>query len=220
MSDVIAIDGPSASGKSTVARETARCLDYYYVDSGALYRAVTWFALRDGLDPRDSRAVEALAAGLEPEFFVMAGAVRFKIRGVQLSGELRTVTVNEAVSVVSGFPGVRACVVAWLRDMSRLGPLVVEGRDIGTVVFPGARRKFFLDASEGERARRRHAQTEEVGTSASVADVELSLKRRDSMDTRRAVAPLAVAPDAIIVDSTGMTIDDVVSFVLENSGKP
>jgi len=212
--EVIAIDGPSASGKSTVARGVAGALARLYVDSGALYRAVAWKALKDGVDTHDAAAVAALVQTTQPEFFVKDGAVRFRMDGVELDCELRAEIINRNVSPVAAEPTVRAHVTQWLRDMLSLGDLVMEGRDIGTVVFADAPHKFYLDASPEERARRRHAEMEAVETDMSMGDVHASLSRRDEIDSRRMTAPLAVADDAVIVDSTGMSIDEVVEYIV------
>lgn len=206
MDKVVAIDGPSASGKSTVAREVARTLGWIYVDSGALYRAVAWKALQEALDPQDEIAVTACVAGMEPQFSVQAGAVMFTIEGRTPGAELRTEAVNRAVSPVAANPAVRQSVTTWLHDMRSLGALVMEGRDIGTAVFPSAPYKFYLDAAPEERARRRHAEMADV---LSVDDVGASLQRRDMMDSRRMTAPLKIATDAHVIDSTGQSIAEV-----------
>ena len=210
--NVIAIDGPSASGKSTVARKVAAALDWLYVDSGAVYRAVAWRVIQAGVDPSDQDAVAAHAREIDAHFFVESGAVLFEMAGERPGEALRREAVNLAVSPVAANPVVREIVTAWLRGMRDLGSLVMEGRDIGSVVFPDAAFKFYLDASPGERARRRHAETQEDLT---VDAVGASLQRRDQIDSRRMTAPLTVAQDADIVDSTGMSIDDVVAAILE-----
>ncbi len=214
--DVIAIDGPSASGKSTVARGVAGALSWLYVDSGALYRAVAWKALRDGEDVHDADAISGMVESVTPEFFVDGGAVRFRLDGVALDRELREEVINRSVSPVAATPAVRARLTRWLRDMRVHGNLVMEGRDIGTAVFPDAAFKFYLDASAEERARRRHAEMTDVESAMSVGDVHASLKRRDTIDSGRKTAPLTVADDAIVVDSTGMGIDEVVQFVVDH----
>ena len=210
--NVIAIDGPSASGKSTVARKVAAALDWLYVDSGAVYRAVAWRVIQNEIDPSDQDAVAAHAREIQAHFFVESGAVLFEMAGERPGEALRREAVNRAVSPVAANPVVREIVTAWLRGMRELGDLVMEGRDIGSVVFPEAAFKFYLDASPEERARRRHAETQE---GLSVDAVGASLQRRDQIDSRRMTAPLTVAKDADIVDSTGMTIDDVVAVILE-----
>jgi len=212
---VVAIDGPAASGKSTVARRVAAQLGRLYVDSGALYRAITWRALQDGVDVGDSAAVVELAESLRIEFFVKQGAVWFKIAGVELDRELRTEAIAYSVSPVAAVPAVRSVVVSWLKQTASLGDLVMEGRDIGTVVFPHTPWKFYLDASPEERARRRYAETERRETDCSAVRIGESIKRRDRIDSGRKADPLRTASDAVVIDSTGMSIDEVVSLIVE-----
>jgi cytidylate kinase len=216
MENVIAIDGPAASGKSTVAKGVAAALGRLYVDSGALYRAITWKALEDGVDTADGGAVAALAGRMTPDFLVDGRAVAFTVDGQPLGAELRTDAINQHVSPVAVVPEARAQVVAWLRGMTSLGDLVMEGRDIGTAVFPDATHKFYLDASPEERARRRHAEiTTDLEPTADVEAVGASLQRRDRIDSSRKTDPLKVAPGATVVDSTGMSIDQVVMFIVD-----
>jgi cytidylate kinase len=213
----IAIDGPSASGKSTVARRVAAALGWLYVDSGAVYRGVTWQALRCGVKTDDGEALAAMMDAMGLEFFVGGGAVRFSVEGIEPVAELRTPEIVRHVSFVAAQPQVRARVVAWLQGMTRLGRVVMEGRDIGTVVFPDAAARFYLDASPDERARRRHAEAAPVPGVATVADVANSLGLRDRMDRTRRTAPLKVAEGAEVIDSTGMTIEQVVARILERA---
>ena len=215
--EVVAIDGPSASGKSTVARRVSAALEWLYVDSGSLYRAVAWKALKEGVDTQNAAAIADLVGITKPDFFVGEGAVRFRLDGIVLDRELRAETINRNVSPVAADPTVRMHVTQWLHDMLSLGNLVMEGRDIGTAVFPTARFKFYLDASAEERARRRHAEIGSVeAETMSVGDVHESLSRRDTIDSRRMTAPLAVADDAVVVDSTQMDIDGVVQCVVDH----
>lgn len=209
-SDVIAIDGPSASGKSTVARKVAARLGRLYVDSGALYRGITWRVLEEGHDPAQPEQVLATLKAIPIEFFVEAQAVRFRIAGYEPVSEIRSERVNERVSLVAAMKDVRTQATAWLRAMAERGQLVMEGRDIGTVVFPDARFKFYLDASPEERARRRHAELD--GT--DVGRVMASLQTRDQRDSGRQTAPLCLAPDARTVDTTGLSIDEVVTRIV------
>ena len=208
---VVAIDGPAASGKSTVARRVAAALGRVYVDSGALYRGVTWMALQRGVATTDAEAVVRLAESLKPEFTVVEGAVRFRLDGEDPGDGIRTQVVNDNVSRVAAQPGVRTRVTAWLRQMADYGDLVMEGRDIGSAVFPAARWKFYLDASPEERARRRLAESRER---VDAETVSRSLHRRDAVDSGRKTAPLRVAEDAVVVDTTGKTIEQVVAEVL------
>jgi CMP/dCMP kinase len=211
---VVAVDGPSASGKSTVARRAAQALGWLYVDSGALYRTVTWFALSEGAPTADRATVAGILSRMRMEFYTVEGAVRFRLNGRELRDELRSRGVTENVSPVAAVPEVRAQVNEWLRSLTRFGGLVMEGRDIGTAVFPTAAHKFYLDASPEERARRRFLQKGDGGAAANVSEVQSALKRRDTLDSGRAVDPLRTAADAAIVDSTAMSIDDVVAFIV------
>ncbi len=210
--NVVAIDGPAASGKSTVARRLARHFGYLYVDSGALYRGVTWAALERDVPGTDTAGVLAVMGALQIEFGVEDGAVTYTIDGVRPGAALRTEVVNRNVSPVAAIPEVRAQVVRWLRDMAALGPLVMEGRDIGTRVFPASPHKFYLDADPEVRARRRLGEMAEAG---DVAQVGESLRRRDRIDSGRQVDPLRVAPDAMVLDSTALSIDEVVAAIRE-----
>ena len=217
MNRVIAIDGPSGAGKSTVARAVGRRLGFLHVDSGALYRIVTWQALLKGVDPGDPAAVAACAAALEVEMKAADGAVRFAVDGTEPGDAIRTAAINAAVSPVSKVPEVRERVTEWLRGLRRLGDLVVEGRDIGSVVFPDSPARFYLDAAPEERARRRHIEEQAKGLARQDQKaVMASLLNRDRIDSSRAVAPLRVADGAQIIDSTRMTVDEVVATVIRH----
>ena len=215
---VIAIDGPSASGKSTVARKVAAGLGYQYVDSGALYRGIAWKAVEWGCDTTKPEDVIAAMGRMNVDFFVEAGAVRYRIDGFEPRSEIRTERVSEQVSWVAAVPEVRAQVTQWLMKMVELGDLVMEGRDIGTVVFPRADAKFYLDASPEERARRRHEELKPAGETADVSRVMNSLKTRDQRDSGRKTAPLKLADDAQVIDTTGLNIDQVVAVILQRLG--
>lgn len=218
---VITIDGPAASGKSTTARAVARELGFLYADSGALYRAVTWLALETATATDDERALLRMMDRTNVDFFVKDGAILFRIDGRTLDAELRTRQVNAHVSPVAAAPGVRVRIVEWLRSMAELGPLVMEGRDIGTVVFPAATHKFYLDASHQERTRRRHAESVDTRETVTVNEVAQSLKRRDLIDSTRRAAPLQVPPGAMVIDSTSMDLAAVAAAIVAaiQSGK-
>ena len=207
----VAIDGPSASGKSTVARRVAKELSRLYVDSGSVYRAITWLALQQGVGTSDNWALADMMDNAKVEFDICDGAVRVSVNGRAIGPEIKSEEVNRHVSPVAAQPEVRRRIVDWLRGMVELGPLVMEGRDIGTVVFPDTPYKFYLDASPEERARRRHAETAGGGT---VDEVRTSISRRDNIDSSRAVAPLKIAGDATLVDSTSKGAGEVVEFIL------
>jgi cytidylate kinase len=207
---VIAIDGPSGAGKGTVARAVARALGYRHVDSGAMYRAVGWKALRDGVRLQDEPAVAALARSP-----IEVGVDRVTIDGRDVTREIRTPEIDRAAAAVARLPAVRAILVAQQRELGKKGGIVMEGRDIGTVVFPQADVKLYLDAAPEERARRRAADPAHSGGPSAVADVATLMTERDRLDSTRPTSPLHRAADAIVVDTTGKSIDLVVAEVLD-----
>ncbi len=215
MNRVIAIDGPSGSGKSTIAGLIGRKLGFLHVDSGALYRIMTLAAMRAGIDCEDADAVAALADKVKVEFVPRNGKVAYLFDGEEPGDAIRTPEINARVSPVSKVPEVRKVVTDWLRGMRALGDIVVEGRDIGSVVFPDSPARFYLNASAEARARRRHL--EEVQKGIAVQDeaaVKASLLNRDKIDSSRKTAPLKVADGAVVIDSTDLTIDEVLAAVL------
>ena len=212
--EAVAIDGPAASGKSTVARHVARELDAVYVDSGAFYRGATWLALREGWSPHD---VDALGPVLDPARWrlqVRDGALVFTVDGIEPGDALRGAAVREAVSDMAAVPEVRAFLVARLRETVRFGRIIMEGRDIGTVVFPESRYKFYLDADPEERARRRLREIRAMEGAGEVGDVQASLQRRDARDRSRATAPLQVARGAEVIDSTRLSAGEVAARIV------
>ena len=219
----IAIDGPSASGKSSVSKGVAAALGYLYVDSGALYRGVTWQAIRKGVDTRDAAAVLECMHAAEWDFFVRDGAAVFSVDGDVPVQELREKDVRESVANVASIPEVRQFVVESLRSLEHFGSLVMEGRDIGSVVFPDSPYKFYLDADPTERAMRRYRELVAAGESEKAEEVMESLRKRDEIDATRKTDPLVVAPGAQIIDSTSMTLEDVIHTVVDavsNGEKP
>ncbi len=207
---IIAIDGPSGAGKGTVARAVASRLGYRHVDSGAMYRAVGWKALRDGVPLDDEAAVARLAEAS----VIHVGPDCVTIDGDDVTRAVRTPEIDRAAASVARLPKVRSVLVARQREFGENGGIVMEGRDIGTVVFPHADVKIYLDASAEERARRRAADPAHSGGPTAVADVATLLTERDRLDSTRSTSPLYAASDAIIVDTTGQSIDAVVSEVL------
>src|SRR4051812_46313281 len=206
----IAIDGPSGAGKGTVARAIAAKLGYRHVDSGAMYRAVGWKAAHGGVPLDDEARMGELAAHSQLE--ITADAVM--IDGVDVTRAIRTPDIDRAAAAVARLPRVRAVLVERQRALGAHGAIVMEGRDIGTVVFPGADLKIYLDASPDERARRRAHDPAHSGGPTKVAEVESALTARDESDRTRAASPLYAAADAIQLDTTGRSIDDVVAQVL------
>ena len=209
----ITIDGPAGSGKSTLARRLARELGLMYLDTGAMYRALTWKAIRTGTPLEDPQQLEDLAR--HTSIAVSGGTERTHVLvdGRDVSDEIRAPGVTKKVHYVARVPGVRARMVELQREMGREGGVVVEGRDIGTVVFPDAEYKFFLDADVAERARRRHREMEEMGACTALRQVEREVAERDEKDRTRDVAPLKVAEGAVVMDSSSMTVDEEVEAV-------
>lgn len=209
---IIAIDGPSGAGKGTVARAVAQALGYHHLDTGAMYRAVAWKALHDGLSLDDEDGVATMARGASLE--AIDGTVTMD--GVDVRRAIRTPEIDRAAAGVARLPAVREVLVRRQRAAGESGGIVVEGRDIGTVVFPKADVKIFLDAAPEERARRRANDPAHTGGApAGLADVAVALDARDHLDRTRAASPLAKADDAVFVDTTGRSIEDVVREVMQ-----
>jgi cytidylate kinase len=213
---VIAIDGPSGSGKGTISRLVAARLGWHLLDSGALYRLVALAGQRRGLAPDDEAGHARVARELDATFGTGPdGSERIWLEGQEVSSQIRTEEAGAGASRVAAMPSVRAGLLERQRAFAQPPGLVADGRDMGTVVFPSAQLKIFLTASPEERARRRYNQLKEKGLSANLAALSLEIAERDRRDASRAVAPLKPADDAIIVDSTLMSIDAVVARVLE-----
>ncbi len=208
MGHVIAIDGPAGAGKSTIARRLAEKLGYVYIDSGAMYRAVALWALRENINPDDAHRVEQLAreAGIEllPQRIV-------RLNGEDVTEAIRVPEVSAAASRVAAIGAVRAALVAKQKRMADRANVVMEGRDIGTVVFPDARVKIFLDADARERVRRRAGEQPQV----PAEQLAMEIAQRDERDRERAESPLVQAPDAVYLDSTGLTPEQVEEEILK-----
>ena len=213
---MVAIDGPAGAGKSTIARGVAARTGYTYIDTGAMYRAVAWRALQAGLSVgEDDAAIGALAGGLAFEFRAVDGRTHLFVDGEDVEAAIRTPEVGNLSSPVSTIPAVREHLVAAQREMARTRPVVMEGRDIGTVVFPDACLKVFLTASAEERARRRFEELRAQGEDVSFAQVLADQRARDERDSSRAIAPLRRAEDAVEVDTDGLSIEEVIDRVME-----
>lgn len=211
----IAIDGPSGAGKSTIARILAGELGYLYVDTGALYRTVGYAALQRGIAPADPQAVGSMLDGITVELRHQNGEQRVWLNGEDVSDRIRTPEVSMAASAVSALPSVRQYLFHLQQDTARKQNVIMDGRDIGTVVLPFARVKLFLTASAEDRARRRFLELQEKGVDTTFEDVLRDMKERDYNDSHRAAAPLKAAEDAILLDTSGNTLEQSVALLKE-----
>jgi cytidylate kinase len=205
---VIAIDGASASGKSTNAKIVARALGFIHADTGAMYRTLAWYCLKKGVDVHDATAVAALCSQWNATLDCVDNSIHFLVDGYYPGKEIRTIQVSEATPVVAAVPQVRQWMKETQRQCLQFGSLVMEGRDIGTHVFPEAQFKFYLNASLNERAKRRAAE----GSRENIA-------ARDERDTRRTAAPLQIAPDAVVINNSQLTTSQTSALILERVRK-
>ena len=211
---IIAIDGPSGAGKSTAAQRLARLLGYRYVDSGALYRAVGWLVREHALPLEDPAAIVACLQRTPIELTFPNGMLQVWVAGQCVTSQLRGEAVARAASAVATMPGVRQVITAQLRQIGCEADVVMEGRDIGTVVFPDATVKLFLDAAPTVRGQRRLQEMQQGGNTATLGQVVAAMAQRDSQDRARATAPLVQSPDAKTIDTTDLTVDEVVQIML------
>ncbi|HPA45348.1 MAG TPA: (d)CMP kinase [bacterium] len=210
---IVAIDGPVGSGKSTVARLLADRLGFLYIDTGAMYRAAAWKALREGMDLEDREAVGALMERTQIELEQAGSRVRVRCDGQDISAEIRSPEVSRATSAVADHPRVRSRLVEMQREMGRRGGVVMEGRDIGTVVFPEAQVKVYLDATAEQRARRRTEELEASGMAVSYEDTLRDLLERDRRDRTRDVGALRIAEEATVIDSSAASAEEVTDRI-------
>lgn len=210
---VFAIDGPSGAGKGTVSRAIARRLDWHFLDSGAIYRAVAFAASRDGVAPEDEAAVVALAKNIELQFS-SAEIACIKLDGVEVTDQLQTETCGNIASRIAVLPAVRLALLQKQRDFRRLPGLVADGRDMGTIVFPDAQYKVFLTASAAVRAERRYKQLIEKGLDVNLTSLTREIEERDRRDQSRTEAPLRMAEGSRLIDSSAMSISEVIETCL------
>ena len=211
---VIAIDGPAGSGKSTVSKLVAKSLGVTYIDTGAMYRALTLKAMRQHIDLNDEAALTALANSTNIDLKEEAGLLKVYLDGEDVAGFIRTPELTNNVKYIARVPGVREEMVRLQRAIGRRSGAALEGRDIGTVVFPDADYKFYLDADPDERARRRHKELTEAGRAVDFSDIKKDVVLRDESDMKRSVGALKRASDAILIDTTKLSIDQVVDKML------
>lgn len=212
---VIAIDGPAGAGKSTVAQLAAKKLNYTYIDTGAMYRAVAWKALQQAALPITDAVICDLVKDIQVDLQYRDGRIFVLVDGRDVTGEIRTPAVTGIVSQVARLAPVRAKMVVLQRHMAERGAVVMDGRDIATNVLPGADVKIFLTASIDERAKRRWKEMQEKGYTVDLAELKKEIAARDKADSEREISPLVKAEDAALLDTTGMSIDAVVQAVLD-----
>lgn len=210
----IAVDGPAGAGKSTVARLVAKALGYVHIDTGSMYRAVTWKMLQEEIAPEQSDKIAELAGRMRIELLPGEHGQRVLVDGRDVTDEIRSLAVNRLVGKVAQIPEVRRLLVQKQRQMAAAKGVVLDGRDIGTEVLPDAEVKIFLTASVKERAERRYHELARVGQTIPLEQLEKEIAERDRMDEQREISPLVQAPDAVLIDSTDKTIEQVVDEVL------
>ena len=211
---IIAIDGPVGSGKSSAARRVAELLGYTYLDTGAMYRALAWKALSRGVPPDSPEELEALARETRIDLGAAGGSLRVRLDGADVTQAIRGAEVSQAASKVAAVPGVRKVLVAEQRRAGQLGGVVMEGRDIGTVVFPDADLKIYLDASVEVRAERRWRESQQKGETIELARMVEEVRERDRRDREREASPLVRAPDAVVVDNTAMDVEETARLIV------
>ena len=215
MSINIAIDGPAGAGKSTIAKKLAEKLNFIYIDTGAMYRAMAYYFLTQGIAADDENAIAAACPKVDVTIIYQSGEQQVLLNGENVSHVLRTEEVGNMASATSIFPAVRTKLVELQRQLAAKADVIMDGRDIGTCVLPNAQVKIYLTASSATRARRRYDELTEKGIDCDLAEIEKDIVERDYRDSHREISPLSQAEDAVLVDSSNMTIDEVVETILE-----
>ena len=211
----IAIDGPAGAGKSTIARLAAKRLGFVYVDTGAMYRAIALYFLRKGIRPEDVQTIASLVQGAEITIRYVDGTKQVILNGEDVSGQIRTEEVGNMASATSAIPAVRAHLLELQRNLAASANVIMDGRDIGTCILPDADVKIFLTASTSVRAMRRYRELQEKGMMCNLEEIEQDIIERDARDMNRETAPLKQAEDAMLLDSSDMTLEQVVQAILE-----
>ena len=215
----IAIDGPAGAGKSTIAKTIAKKLEFIYVDTGAMYRAMALFFIRSKIDDTDEAVIDAACKNIKVSIAYENGMQQVILNGENVTGQIRAEEVGNMASKTSAYPSVRAALLDLQRDLAKTADILMDGRDIGTNVLPDADLKIYLTASVEVRAKRRYDELIEKGQEADLAVIEEDIKKRDHQDMTRDIAPLKQAEDAVLVDSSGMTIEEVVDTVIREVEK-
>ena len=215
----IAIDGPAGAGKSTIAKTIAKKLEFIYVDTGAMYRAMALFFIRSKIDDTDEAVIDAACKNIKVSIAYENGMQQVILNGENVTGQIRAEEVGNMASKTSAYPSVRASLLDLQRDLAKTADILMDGRDIGTNVLPDADLKIYLTASVEVRAKRRYDELIEKGQEADLAVIEEDIKKRDHQDMTRDIAPLKQAEDAVLVDSSGMTIEEVVDTVIREFEK-
>ena len=215
----IAIDGPEGAGKSTIAKTIAKKLEFIYVDTGAMYRAMALFFIRSKIDDTDEAVIDAACKNIKVSIAYENGMQQVILNGENVTGQIRAEEVGNMASKTSAYPSVRAALLDLQRDLAKTADILMDGRDIGTNVLPDADLKIYLTASVEVRAKRRYDELIEKGQEADLAVIEEDIKKRDHQDMTRDIAPLKQAEDAVLVDSSGMTIEEVVDTVIREFEK-
>lgn len=215
----IAIDGPAGAGKSTIAKMAAKKLDFLYVDTGAMYRAMAYYFMINNIDPEDQEKIAASCPDIRIQLKYEEGTQQIYLNGENVSVQIRREEVGNMASVISAYPQVRGKLTSLQQEIAAEENIIMDGRDIGTCVLPGAQLKIYLTASVHTRAQRRYKELTEKGTTCSLEEIEKDIEERDYRDMHREISPLKAAPDAVVLDTSHMDIPQVIEKIMELAKK-